>query len=268
MVRRPSMLSSSAETPAFTATALHRHFAIGRHRLDVLTGVELTVPRGEWVALAGASGCGKTTLLHLLGGLDRPDAGDVLCLGHRYGPAAGTRGAERGRKRMSRLLHALGTARNARFRRDKLGFVFQAYYLLPELNALENVVLPALQWRRNRAAQMRRAAELLTDFGLGERVEHRPQELSGGEQQRVALARALINDPEIILADEPTGNLDRAASDRILGILHDLHSRCAKTIVMVTHDRQLANQADRVLELRGGMVQSADDRNDLGSARK
>ncbi len=218
--------------PVFDVRDLHRHFRLERHTIDVLTGVSFSVALGEWVALVGRSGSGKTTLLHLLGGLDRPNAGDVVCLGRSY-----RRVSERERTAL-RLRH--------------IGHVFQRYLLFPELSAHENVMLPALHWGWDRARARERAAELLQRFGLGERLRHRPQELSGGEQQRVALARSLMNEPDIILADEPTGNLDVAAGREIIALLEELHKTAGKTIVMVTHDLDLAGRADRTLVMRNG----------------
>ncbi|MBN2452110.1 MAG: ABC transporter ATP-binding protein [Lentisphaeria bacterium] len=211
---------------------LHRHFRLEKHRIDVLQGASFLVAEGEWVALVGRSGCGKTTLLHLLGGLDRPSSGEIVCRGLAY----------------SRL----DAQARAALRRRHFGFVFQSYHLFPELSAHENVMLPALQWRRDRQAARQRAAELLAGFGLAQRLRHRPQELSGGEQQRVALARALMNEPDVILADEPTGNLDVTAAREIIAILQGLHRERRKTIVMVTHDLRLAALADRILVIREG----------------
>ncbi len=220
--------------PVFEVRGLHRHFRLERHRIEVLRGVTFDVRRGEWVALVGRSGSGKTTLLHLLGGLDRPSAGEIWCLGQSYARL-------RDRERTALRLH-------------HIGHVFQSYHLFPELNAQENAMLPALHWGWDRDAARRRAAELLARFGLGERLRHRPQELSGGEQQRVALARALMNEPDIILADEPTGNLDVAAGREIVALLEDLHRTGGKTIVMVTHDLDLAARADRTLLIRDGQA--------------
>lgn len=219
-------------TPAFVVNDLCKYFRLEDHRVDVLRGATFTVDEGEWVALVGRSGSGKTTLLHLLGGLDRPNGGDIACRGRSYG-------------RMS-------SKQRTTLRLHHIGFVFQSYHLFPELNAHENVMLPALHWGRDRQQAGRRAAELLARFGLADRLRHRPQELSGGEQQRVALARALMNEPDIVLADEPTGNLDVNAGQDIMNILRDLHENGGKTIVMVTHDLELARMADRILVMRDG----------------
>jgi putative ABC transport system ATP-binding protein len=230
----PASTDTSPRAAVFEVRDLHRHFRLERHRIEVLRGASFSVGAGEWVALVGRSGSGKTTLLHLLGGLDRPNAGDVLCLGQSYGQMSD------GQRTALRLRH--------------LGHVFQSYHLFPELDAQENVMLPALHWGWDRGAARERAAGLLGRFGLSGRLRHRPQELSGGEQQRVALARALMNEPAIILADEPTGNLDVAAGKEIVALLADLHQREGKTIVMVTHDLELAARADRTLVMRAGVA--------------
>ncbi|OGV73208.1 MAG: hypothetical protein A3K19_30440 [Lentisphaerae bacterium RIFOXYB12_FULL_65_16] len=224
--------AADAAVAAFEVCELRKQYRVEKHLVPVLEGVSFQIAAGEWAALVGRSGSGKTTLLHLLGSLDKPSGGDILCRGRRYS--------------------GLSSSQKALLRRDEIGFVFQSYYLFPELDATENVVLPALQWGWDRSAARRRAEELLVAFGLGHRLRHRPQELSGGEQQRVALARALINQPEIILADEPTGNLDAKASAEIIELLQRLHREQRKTIVMVTHDLNLARRADRVIMMKDG----------------
>ena len=226
------MNSSASNAPAFRTEALHKEFRLDGHTIRVLKGVDLEIPSGAWVALVGASGCGKSTLLHLLGSLDKPTSGEVWCRGRAY--------------------RGMGAAAKARMRRDEIGFVFQNFHLFPELNALENVMLPGLHWGWNRGEARRRAQEALERFGLGHRLPHRPQELSGGEQQRVALARALINTPSILLADEPTGNLDATAAAGILELLAGLHRESGRTIVMVTHDPAVAARADFVVRLADG----------------
>ena len=243
---------------AFETKDLRKEYRLEDHVIPVLTGVDLSIPCGEWTALVGPSGSGKTTLLHLLGALDRPSGGVVCCRGVRYGveAAAPPRAWECLwlRPVWTRVLETMRESKEkTRLRRETVGFVFQAYYLLPELSALENVMLPGLHWGRDKKALRARARTLLESFGLSSRLRHRPQELSGGEQQRVAMARALVNDPEIILADEPTGNLDARTGEEILRILCELHRR-GKTIVMVTHDPSLARAADRVLALEAGRV--------------
>jgi lipoprotein-releasing system ATP-binding protein len=202
--------------------------------IEVLSAVELAVPRGEFVAIVGASGSGKSTLLHLLGALDRPTAGNVRLDGESY--------AE------------LSPAELALVRNRKLGFVFQFHHLLREFTALENVMLPLLIGGASDAAARSRAEELLASVGLAGRMSHRPAALSGGEQQRAAVARALANDPVVVLADEPSGNLDHGHSER----LHELFATLARgfetAVVVVTHNRQLAARADRVLSLESGRL--------------
>ena len=210
---------------------------MGRRTLEVLRGVTLTVRRGDFLALRGASGAGKSTLLHLLGALDAPNAGEIWFDGKN-------------------LAQMSGLARS-RWRNKKIGFIFQAYLLFPELDALENVCLPARMGRIDFAAAEARGRDLLTRVGLGERLEHKPYELSGGEQQRVALARALINSPEIILADEPTGNLDSRTGDEIIELLCALRLERQSTMIIATHDAKVAARAPKVLELVDGRIVDA-----------
>jgi lipoprotein-releasing system ATP-binding protein len=202
--------------------------------LEVLQGVELEVARGEFTAIVGASGAGKSTLLHLLGALDQPTGGDVWLDGSRYAD--------------------LAPAGLAELRNRKLGFVFQFHHLLREFSALENVMMPLLIGGMPPRQARSRAEELLSEVGLAGRMTHRPAELSGGEQQRCAVARALVHDPSVILADEPSGNLDHANSER----LHELFFRMAReyetAVVVVTHNRQLAGRADRILLLEDGRL--------------
>ena len=202
--------------------------------LDVLRGVSLEVARGEVVAVVGASGAGKSTLLQIAGTLMRPDGGRVVIDGTDVG--------------------ALGDRALSRFRNERIGFVFQFHHLLPEFTALENVMIPALIGRRDKRAAARRAAELLETMGLAERLEHKPAALSGGEQQRVAIARALVNSPAVLLADEPSGNLDSRNRDEIHRLFFDLRDRLGQTIVIVTHDEGLAAMADRRIEMRDGKI--------------
>jgi lipoprotein-releasing system ATP-binding protein len=217
-------------------------YRMGRVDVPVLRGASLHVAGGEWVAVLGASGSGKSTLLHLLGDLDRPDPGD---------------GAIRFE---GRPLAALSMGERNRYRNRSIGFVFQFYHLLPELNVLENTLLPAmvglsrLGWYARRESMRRSAGELLESFGLGHRLRHRPRELSGGERQRVAIARALINQPQVLLADEPTGNLDEHTGREILDLIAAQHG-AGLTIVMVTHDPAIADRADRVVHLHDGRVE-------------
>ena len=218
------------------ATALTKSYSLGARKLDVLRGVALEVGRGDFLALRGASGSGKSTLLHLLGGLDTPDSGEIFFAGQN--------------------LAQLSANALAQLRNRKIGFVFQAYHLLPELTALENVCLPARMARLPVDAVEQRGRELLARVGLGERVEHRPYELSGGEQQRVAIARALINQPELLLADEPTGNLDSHTGEEIIELLCALRAERQTTLIIATHDSRVATRAPRVLELLDGLIQA------------
>jgi ABC-type lipoprotein export system ATPase subunit len=201
-----------------------------------LRGVSLTVRRGEVLALRGASGAGKSTLLHLLGGLDSPNAGDIIF--------AGTN------------LAALSRLSLAHWRNRQIGFIFQAYHLFPELDALENVCLPARMGRIPADYAEARGEELLQRVGLAERMDHKPYELSGGEQQRVAIARAAINSPDLILADEPTGNLDSHTGGEIIDLLCALREEEQTTLIIATHDARVAARAPEVLELADGQIQS------------
>lgn len=225
--------------PFLRARALRKTYVLGRRSIEVLRGVDLTVQRGEFVALRGASGAGKSTLLHLLGGLDLPNAGDICCDGQDLGRLSG---------------FAL-----SRWRNRRVGFIFQAYHLLPELDALENVCLPARMGRMPADEAERRGRELLGRVGLGERLEHKPFELSGGEQQRVALARALIQSPELILADEPTGNLDSHTGEEIIELLCTLQRERQATLLIATHDARVAARAPRVVELVDGLIHGNGD---------
>src|SRR3954447_26528988 len=217
--------------PQLIARDLRRSCRIGARRIEVLRGISLEVNEGETVFLLGASGAGKTTLLYTLAGLERPEAGTVEFEGRR--------------------LYEGSTASQAQLRNEKMGFVFQGYFLLPELTALENVTLPGMiGGRRDRTA----AEASLRDVGLAERMQHLPAELSGGEQQRVAIARALINEPDIIFADEPTGNLDSKTGDTIIELLLGLARERRKTLLVVTHDERLAKLGDRELHIQDGLL--------------
>ena len=217
-----------------SARAVTKSYTLGKRSLEVLRGVSLEVLRTDFLALRGASGAGKSTLLHLLGGLDTPNAGEIWFAGEN----------------LARLPELAQT----RLRNRKIGFVFQAYHLLPELDALENVCLPARLARLPVAAVEKRGRELLTRVGLGARLDHKPYELSGGEQQRVAIARALINEPELILADEPTGNLDSHTGSDIIDLLVSLRAERNATLIIATHDARVAARAPQVIELVDGMV--------------
>jgi lipoprotein-releasing system ATP-binding protein len=227
-------LAATTSPPLLEALDVHKSFMLGRRTLEVLRGVALRVQRGEFIALRGASGSGKTTLLHLLGGLDTPNAGQV-----RFGGVS---------------LAAMSRAALSRWRSRKIGFVFQAYHLLPELDALENVCLPARLARRPAAEAEERGRELLRGVGLADRLEHKPPELSGGEQQRVAIARAMINAPELILADEPTGNLDSHTGEEIIELLCALRVEMSVTLIIATHDARVAARAPKILELVDGII--------------
>jgi ABC-type lipoprotein export system ATPase subunit len=220
--------------PLLRARGLHKTYTLGRRALEVLRGVDLELRRGEFLAMQGASGAGKSTLLHLLGGLDTPTRGEIQLAG--------------------RNLAALRPRDLARLRRQEVGFIFQAYHLLPELDALENVCLPARMARVPAAQAAARGRELLARVGLAARLEHKPYELSGGEQQRVAIARALINQPPLLLADEPTGNLDSRTGGEIIELLCALRNEQQTTLIMATHDPRVAARAPRIVELVDGRI--------------
>lgn len=221
-------------TPLLDAHDLVKTYRMGRRSVDVLRGVSLEIQRGEFVALRGASGAGKSTLLHLFGGLDIPNRGTVKFAGMN--------------------IAELSSRELARFRNEKVGYIFQGYHLLPELDALENVCLPARMARADVAATEKRARELLTRVGLGERMDHRPTELSGGEQQRVSIARSLINSPELILADEPTGNLDSQTGEKIIDLLCEIQAERGVTLLIATHDMKVAARAPRGIQLLDGLI--------------
>ena len=202
--------------------------------VEVFKDLDISVSRGEMVAIVGASGVGKSTLMHLLGTLDVPDEGTVLLDG--------------------RDLFALDEAERMKIRNQTIGFIFQFHHLLPEFNALENVAMPLLIARRPEAEAMERARRLLSDLGLAERTDHRPAQLSGGEQQRVAVARALVNQPALVLADEPTGNLDSRTSRELIALFKTLHRERGLTSVIVTHSSAIASVCDRVLYMEEGRL--------------
>jgi len=227
------MTDTTSTPPQIIARDLCRSFQLGSRKIEVLRGISTDILKGEAVFLCGASGAGKTTLLYTLAGLETPESGTVEFEGTP--------------------LYRGGEAVQARIRNERIGFVFQGYFLLPELTALENVLLPSMIGGKVKRAAAERA---LVDVGLADRLQHLPAELSGGEQQRVAIARALINDPSAIFADEPTGNLDSKTGEGIVELLLGLVRERGKTLVVVTHDAQLATRGDRRLEIRDGVLVS------------
>jgi lipoprotein-releasing system ATP-binding protein len=227
--------------PRMQAVALRKSYRKAQVEIPVLRGVDLQIEHGDFLAIIGQSGSGKSTLLHLLGTLDGPDSGEVRFDGKR--------------------IDNLPSAKRDTLRNRQFGMIFQFYHLLPELSALENVLSPRMiadgvfSYNRHKRTHVARATELLELVGLGHRLKHKPRELSGGEMQRAAIARALITGPEVLLADEPTGNLDAATGQEILRILRTLNAQQGLTIVMVTHDLAIAQQADRIVRLVEGQVE-------------
>lgn len=239
-----ALATEPSAAPIQLATrALYKSYRKGSFGIPVLQGINLSIYEGEFLAIVGSSGCGKSTLLHLLGTLDKPDAGEVHFEGNR--------------------IDNLPNASRDLLRNKHFGMIFQFYHLLPELTALENVLAPALiaestlgYWL-HRGEHRRRAEQLLEKVGISARAKHKPRELSGGEMQRAAIARALLSNPKVLLADEPTGNLDRSTGEQIMQILRELNQREKLTIVMVTHDPWIAEQADRTVRLVEGRIQRA-----------
>lgn len=213
---------------------VHKFFRRGSERLDVLQNLTLDVPEGEYLGLMGPSGSGKTTLLNLIAGLDRPSEGEVWVGGE--------------------LISGMSEAQLARWRTRHIGFIFQFYHLLPVLTAYENVELPLLLLGLSRAERRRQVMTALELVGLADRIQHRPGQLSGGQQQRVGIARAIVTDPTLIVADEPTGDLDARSAEEILNLLVELRTSLHKTILLVTHDPRAAQRADRVLHLEKGQL--------------
>jgi len=229
--------------PIIRGMGVRKTFRMGESDVTVLKQADISVRRGEFVAIEGRSGSGKSTLLHILGALDEADEGVIEYDG--------------------RPIQQLSARERSRLRNTQFGFVFQFYHLLPELNVLENAMLSSMiehswaSFKSNGSALRERAAQILTDLGMSHRLKHRPNQLSGGERQRVAIARALMNSPKVLFADEPTGNLDADTGRQIMGVLEGLHQNAGQTIVMVTHDRALAREADRVLVLVDGKLEQA-----------
>jgi putative ABC transport system ATP-binding protein len=216
---------------------VHKYFTRGSERIDVLQGVNLDIPEGDFLALMGPSGSGKTTLLNLMGGLDVPSSGSLEVKGAN--------------------ISALSGGRLSRWRSQHIGFVFQLYNLLPVLTAEKNVELPLLLTSLSKAERRKRVGIALKVVGLAERSKHYPRQLSGGQEQRVGIARAIVTDPTLLLADEPTGDLDRKSGDEILDLLQTLNREHGKTIVMVTHDPRAAERAKRVIHLDKGLLQAS-----------
>ncbi|MCC7300723.1 MAG: ABC transporter ATP-binding protein [Verrucomicrobia bacterium] len=216
------------------AEEVHKTYHIGKRAVEVLHGVSLTINRGETISIMGASGAGKSTLMHILGGLDHPDSGDVFF--------------------EETSLGKMNSAKRSAFRAKRCGFIFQGYHLLPELDVRQNVILPSMASGNGRDVKAR-AEELLEKVGLTGRMDHRPMELSGGEQQRVAIARALMNNPDLILADEPTGNLDSHTGENILNNLFDLAQSAKRTLIIVTHNEAVAKRCQRELILKDGKLE-------------
>jgi len=226
--------SSTEPTPLVQVDNLQRSFKMGNQTVHVLNGITMTIQRGEIVAIIGASGAGKSTLLHILGTLDRPTKGQVLFEGQNMFKASET---------------ALASFRNRR-----IGFVFQFHHLLPEFTALENAYLPALIQRIPEQTAIKTATALLSEVGLAHRLHHKPGELSGGEQQRVAVARALIRQPDLVLADEPTGNLDTQTGDELFELLRKLNETHGTAFIIVTHNEKLSHQTDRLIHMQDGQI--------------
>lgn len=225
---------NESATAVLECRSVVRQFREGDSTLEVLSGVDLKIGAAERVAIIGASGSGKTTLLQILGGLDDPTSGTVLING--------------------RTLDGLDEKSKSRLRNQYLGFVYQFHHLLPEFTANENVAMPLLIRRTKREVAMQQAAELLDRVGLGARLLHKPGELSGGERQRAAVARALITRPKLVLADEPTGNLDAGNGEHVLRLMLELNEELQTSLVVVTHDHSIAEQMDRILVLEGGLL--------------
>ncbi|MFC1477240.1 ABC transporter ATP-binding protein [candidate division KSB1 bacterium] len=231
-----SQKNSSTGKTVLACTDIQKTFTMGEKKLDVLNGVNLSLKYGEIVSILGISGVGKSTLLSILGTLDKPDSGKIYLEGND--------------------VTGLGEADLASIRNRKIGFVFQFHYLLPEFTALENIAMPGLIHHQPKKECFQKAAGLLKDVGLDERMDHKPNELSGGELQRVAVARSLINEPVIVLADEPTGNLDRENGESVYELMLELSRKKEKTFLVVTHNESIAEKTDRILTLTDGILKT------------
>jgi lipoprotein-releasing system ATP-binding protein len=215
---------------------LQKTYNNGPQKVEVIKGIDLEVSTGEVVVIIGPSGVGKSTLMHVIGGLDKPTAGDVIIDGND--------------------IFSLSEKELALFRNNSIGFVFQFHHLLPEFSALENVMIPGMMYRKDLSLVEEEAKGLLTDVGLAERLSHKPAQLSGGEQQRVAVARALINSPRLVLADEPTGNLDKRNSEALYRLILSLNKKINQTFIIVTHNELMTQHANRVIELEDGRIKN------------
>lgn len=234
------MSLANMDSPFLQVNDVHKSFILGNQTIGVLNGINLTLHRGEMLAMIGASGAGKSTFLHILGTLDRPTQGTVLYEGQD--------------------IFGLSETELAGFRNRRIGFVFQFHHLLPEFTALENTYLPALIQKRPKHEMLEEATALLSEVGLGHRLHHKPGELSGGEQQRIAVARALIQNPDLVLADEPTGNLDAHTGETIFELLRALNQKRGTAFVIVTHNERLSKQADRLIHMVDGKIDGGPER--------
>lgn len=220
--------------PVLRASQVEKYYRQGEHRVDVLDDLYLEVETGDQIAIIGNSGCGKSTLLHVLAGLDTPDKGEVALCGED--------------------VYTLGAAQRGKLRNEHLGFVYQFHHLLPEFTAVENVAMPLLIGRKSSSVARNAAEKLLRKVGLGDRLTHKPSELSGGERQRAAIARALINNPKLVLADEPTGNLDEGTAEHVYELMLELNHELGTAFMIVTHDTRLAARMQKVYRLTGGRL--------------